>query len=62
MNWLKNFMPKMAMFEENDVIFVEAVCAKRVFRVRYKIAVREARGSKALLKLLKGGENGRFFR
>lgn len=60
MNWLSNFKPRMiihiqysAAVCENTYI-VEAVCADRVFRVRHRIAVRNARGDEKMLKWLGG--------
>lgn len=56
-NWLLNFKPKMVMFhhpclEDEDAIMVQAVCADRVFHVRYKIAIKNAGNDKVALKFL----------
>lgn len=58
MNWLKNFKPKMVVFvhpcpQDPTALMVQAVCARRVFNVRYKVAVRKAGNDKTVLKLLR---------
>lgn len=59
MNWLLNFRPKMVMFtspcvEDPTAITVQAVCAYRVFRVRYAMAIRKAENIKFAQKFLRG--------
>lgn len=58
-NWLKNFKPKMIMFvcpctDDPTALAVRAVCADRVFRVRFQVAVKKAGNNKVALKLLEG--------
>jgi hypothetical protein len=55
--WIENFKPCMVIFvqscpEDETARMVRAVCADRVFRVRYKIAVRNAKGDKKILRWL----------
>lgn len=45
-NWIEDFSPKMVVFiypcaEDKDQRVVQAVCADRVFRVRYQVALRK---------------------
>jgi hypothetical protein len=47
--WIENFKPKMIIFvqsclEDETAIMVQAVCADRVFRVRYSMASHGTRG------------------
>jgi hypothetical protein len=56
-NWLLNFKPHMAVFvqpcpEDETAMVVQAVCADRVFRVRHKVAIKNARGDKTILRWL----------
>jgi hypothetical protein len=62
--WIENFKPHMVVWKENtkggrvidtfmgDTIIIQAVCADRVFRVRHKMAIRNARGDKSILRWL----------
>lgn len=55
--WIMDFKPKMIMFvhpclEDETAIMVQAVCADRVLRVRYKIATKNAGGDKKILRWL----------
>lgn len=51
-----NFKPKMVIWKNDDAIFVEPVCADRIFRIRYKVAVEKAGNDKNALKLLRGSD------
>lgn len=56
-NWIEDFKPKMIQFvhpclEDETAIMVQAVCADRVFHVRYKMAVKNANGDKRILRWL----------
>lgn len=55
--WIENFKPRMITFVQpcpgdETARIIQAVCASRVFWVRYKIAVKNARGDKTILKWL----------
>ena len=61
MNWLKNFKPEMVVFvhpclQDPTALMVRAVCADRVLRVRYEVAVKKAGNDKNALKLLRGSD------
>jgi hypothetical protein len=62
--WIENFKPRMIIWKENagggrvidefmgDTIIVQPVCADRVFIVRHKMAVENAKGNKKILRWL----------
>jgi hypothetical protein len=63
MNWLKNFKPKMIIWDENlsglpegRTIYVWPVCASRVPKIRYRVAVKRAGNDENALKLLRGSD------
>jgi hypothetical protein len=43
--------------EDETAIMVQAVCADRVFRVRYSMAVKKANNNKAVLKFIDVAKN-----
>jgi hypothetical protein len=40
MNWLRNFKPRVDVFNTDEASYAQIVCAHRVFILRYKINVR----------------------
>jgi hypothetical protein len=48
-----NFKPKMVIWKDDDAIFVEPVCADRIFRIRYTVAMKKAGNDKNAQKLLR---------
>lgn len=55
MNWLKNFKPRMVIFDMGDRTVVKAVCANRVYRVAFRVALKKAGNDKRAKRLLGGG-------
>jgi hypothetical protein len=60
--WIRNFKPGMITFvhpcpEDETAIVVQAVCADRVFRVRYSMAIKEAGNDEAILKFIGTTDN-----